>query len=254
MEYRKIKGIKHFVYESSDEWSDEVGEEEDLINDWRDAKQGDWVLADDGRIVQILKRSGITHPNDRKNYRLAKGWCRTVVGTFLCNDKTKMDTDFSNHPNRYTFSKKIKNTNSRVRLRKKATKKEKEFAVNMVIGKGAVKSYMDAFNEDNQTNAKKRSAILLKQRRIMKEIEKSVMDVAKEMGVDHEYILSSMKNLIEHTDDENIALQGLKELGKAIGTLGGIKKVETGVMGLFQGFTPDQLTGAQRQLEDKKEG
>ena len=242
MEYRKIKGIKHFVYESSDEWSDEVGEEEDLINDWRDAKQGDWVLADDGRIVQILKRSGITHPNDRKNYRLAKGWCRTVVGTFLCNDKTKMDTDFSNHPNRYTFSKKIKNTNSRVRLRKKATKKEKEFAVNMVIGKGAVKSYMDAFNEDNQTNAKKRSAILLKQRRIMKEIEKSVMDVAKEMGVDHEYILSSMKNLIEHTDDENIALQGLKELGKAIGTLGGIKKVETGVMGLFQGFTPDQLT------------
>ena len=124
----------------------------------------------------------------------------------------------------------------------------------MVIGKGAVKSYMDAFNEDNQTNAKKRSAILLKQRRIMKEIEKSVMDVAKEMGVDHEYILSSMKNLIEHTDDENIALQGLKELGKAIGTLGGIKKVETGVMGLFQGFTPDQLTGAQRQLEDKKEG
>ena len=113
---------------------------------------------------------------------------------------------------------------------------------------------MDAFNEDNQTNAKKKSAILLKQRRIMKEIEKSVMDVAKEMGVDHEYILSSMKNLIEHTDDENIALQGLKELGKAIGTLGGIKKVETGVMGLFQGFTPDQLTGAQRQLEDKKEG
>ena len=221
MEYRKIKGKKYFVYESIDEWSDETGlgfEEGDLTHNWRDAKQGDWVLADDGRIVQILKRSGITHPNDRKNYRLAKGWCRTVVGTFLCNDKTKMDTDFSNHPNRYTFSKKIKNTNSRVRLRKKATKKEKEFAVNMVIGKGAVKSYMDAFNEDNQ-----------------------------------EYILSSMKNLIEHTDDENIALQGLKELGKAIGTLGGIKKVETGVMGLFQGFTPDQLTGAQRQLEDKKE-
>ena len=164
-----------------------------------------------------------------------------------------MDTDFSNHPNRYTFSKKIKITNSRGRLREKATKKEKEFAVNMVIGKGAVQSYMDAFNEANQTNAKKRSAILLKQRRIMKEIEKSVMDVAKEMGVDHEYILSSMKNLIEHTDDENIALQGLKELGKAIGTLGGIKKVESGIMGLFQGFTPDQLTGAQRQLEDKKE-
>ena len=252
MDYRKIKGIKHFVYDDIDEWKSHHSDES-LVENWRDAKQDDWVLSDDGRIVQILKRSGIKHPNDRKNYRLAKGWCRTVVGTFLCNDKTKMDTDFSNHPNRYTFSKKIKHTNKRVVEREKATKKEKEFAVNMVIGKGAVKSYMDAFNEEKKTNPKKKAAVLLKQRRVMKEIEKSVMDVAKEMGVDHEYILSSMKNLIEHTDDENIALQGLKELGKAIGTLGGIKKVESGVVGLFQGFTPDQLTGAKRQIEDKKE-
>ena len=252
MEYQKIKGKKHFVYDDIDEWR-ENHPDETLKKNWREADEEDWVESDDGRIIQILKRSQISHPNDRKNYKLANGYCRTVVGTFLCNDKTKMDTDFSNHPNRYTFSKKIKHTNKRVVQREKATKKEKEFAINMVIGKGAVKSYMDAFNEANQTNAKKKSAILLKQRRIMKEIEKSVMDVAKEMGVDHEYILASMKNLIEHTDDENIALQGLKELGKAIGTLGGIKKVETGVMGLFQGFTPDQLTGAQRQIEDKKE-
>jgi hypothetical protein len=51
--------------------------------------------------------------------------------------------------------------------------------------------------------------------------------------------------LAESTDDENIALQSLKEMGKAIGTLsGGVKKIETGIMGLFKGFSPDQLEGA----------
>tara|TARA_R100000458_G_C8274353_1_gene249290 strand:- start:1842 stop:2606 length:765 start_codon:yes stop_codon:yes gene_type:complete len=253
MESRNIKGKKHFVYDNIGEFHEHHSKSTKVQEEWRDAKEGDWVYSDDGRIIQILKRSGIKHPNDRKNYRLAKGYCRTVVGTFLCNDKTKMDTDFSSHPNRYTFSKKIKNTNSRIREREKATKKEKQFAVNMVVGKDAVQSYMEAFNEDNRTTAKKKAAVLLKQRRVMSEIEKSVLDVAKEMGVDHEYILRSMKQLIEHTDDENVALQGLKELGKAIGTLGGVKKVETGVVGLFQGFAPEQIEGAKRKLADKNE-
>ena len=119
---------------------------------------------------------------------------------------------------------------------------------------GAVKSYMDAYGELNHNKAKNKAAVLLKQERVMKEVEKSVLDVAKDMGVDHEYIFRSLKQLAETSVDENIALQSLKEMGKAIGTLGGgVKRVESGVVGLFQGFTPDQLTGAKRQIEDKKE-
>ena len=82
-----------------------------------------------------------------------------------------------------------------------------------------------------------------------------VGDIATELGIDHEYVLSRLKYLADNSDDENISLQSIKELGKAVGTLGGVtKKVETGVIGMFQGFDPKQIESAKRNLlTDKKE-
>ena len=50
------------------------------------------------------------------------------------------------------------------------------FATNVVVGMGAVKAYMTAFNEENQNNAKKKAAVLLKQERIMKEIDRTALE------------------------------------------------------------------------------
>jgi hypothetical protein len=88
----------------------------------------------------------------------------------------------------------------------------------------------------------------------MEEIQKSVTDIAENLGIDHEYVLRSLKHLADFSEDENISLQSLKELGKAVGTLGGgIKRIETGVVGMFQGFSPEQLQGARRELKSDKE-
>ena len=172
-----------------------------------------------------------------------------MVGTFLRNEKTQMDTDFDKHPNRYTFSTKIKNTNSRVKSRKNCTNKEKIFATTVATGVDAVSAYMKAFSEANRGTARKKAVVLLKQRIVMSEIEKTSKEIAKELGIDHEYILGSLKHLADSSDDQNIALQSLKELGKAIGTLGGgTKKIETGVVGLFQGFSENELEGARRNI------
>tara|TARA_R100001530_G_scaffold10306_2_gene10214 strand:- start:934 stop:1725 length:792 start_codon:yes stop_codon:yes gene_type:complete len=262
MDFRKIKGVKHYVYDSKEElWQHQAhidGERYSnikIIDDWKEGKEGDWVMSDDNKIVQLLKVSeSIKHPNDRPNYTHSNGYVRTIVGTFLRNEKTQMDTNFDEHPNRYTFSKKIINTNDRVKERKNPTNKEKIFATTVAVGTDAVKAYMDAFEEEDKDKARKKAVVLLKQRRVMEEIEKNVKDVAKALGVSHDYILSSLKHLADHSDDQNIALQSLKELGKAIGTLGGqVKRVETGVVGMFQGFSPDQLQSARRQIEGKEE-
>ena len=257
MEYRVIKRVRHYVYDSIQEF-EEHNPNEQVNKDWRSSNEGDWVYSDDGRIIQLLRvKNEIRHPNDRRNYKFAKGYVRTVVGTFINRDKTTMDTDFSQHKNRYTFSKTIKNPSERVYKREKTTNKEKIFATNVAVGMGPVKAYMDAFNEDKEHTAKRKAAILLKQRRVIREVEKSVMDVAKDLGIDHTYVLQSLKLLAENTDDENIALQSLKEMGKAIGTIGGgIKKIETGVMGLFKGFSPDQIESADSRnlLKEKENG
>jgi hypothetical protein len=249
MNSQKIKGVEHFVYNHISEFYNDHPDKTPIKN-WREGKQDDWVWSDDERIVQLLKVSNkISHPNDRPNYTAAKGWVRTIVGTFLITDKTKMDTDFDKHPNRYTFSTKIKNTNSRVKERKNCTNKEKIFATTVATGKDAVSAYMAAFSEANKNSARKKAVVLLKQRRIMSEIERTSKEIAKELGIDHAYILGSLKHLADSSDDQNIALQSLKELGKAIGTLGNLtKKIETGVVGLFQGFSPDELDVAKRNM------
>ena len=247
MKYKTIRGKKHYVYDSIDEY---IKERTDCVDVkyWKDANEGDWVEADDKGIVQLLKVGGITHPNDRKNYKHSKGWCRTIVGTFLINDKTNMDTDFDSHKNRYTFSKTIGKKNN-VKTRKIPTKKEKLFTTSVVAGHGPVKAYMDAFNEDNDKSAKKKAVILLKQERIVKEIERGVLDVAKENGLDHEYVLRKLKHLADFSEDDNIILQSTKEIGKIIGTTGmSMKQKEVGVIGMFQGFSPEQLESAERKM------
>lgn len=248
MKYQKIKGVKHYVFENEDEYRTHFSGECSNPSYWKDGKQGDWVTSDDGRIIQLLRVSGIKHPNDRKNYKHSKGWCRTVVGTFLINTNSFMDTDFEKHKNRYTFSTKIGNK-SNIKKRKNPTNKEKVFATNIVAGLGPVKSYMDAFNEQDDNKAKKKALVLLKQERIMTEIEKSVLDVAKEQGIDHRYNLSKLKNLADYSEDDNIILQSVKELCKIIGTSGStVKQREMGVIGMFQGFTPDQIEKADRRI------
>ena len=260
MEKKSIKGKSHYVYDDIDEFK--AHHPNRVVKpDWRDSDEGDWVFSDDGRIVQLLKVSkSVKHPNDRKNYTYAKGWVRTIVGSFINRYTTKMDTDFSSHPNRYTFSKSINNTGRRVKERKNVTRKEREFATNIVVGMGAVDAYKKAYSELSSNSARKKATILLKQERVMKEIEKSVLDIAKSLGIDHEYVLSKLKNLADYSEDDNIILQSTKELGKIVGTAGNtVKQKDVGLLGVFQGFSPDEIEGATRDnkqitsisLEDK---
>lgn len=91
----------------------------------------------------------------------------------------------------------------------------------------------------------------------MSEIEKSVLDIAKNLGIDHQYVLSNLKNLADHSEDDNIILQSTKELGKIVGTSGNtIKQKEVGLLGVFQGFSQDEIEGAtrdQKQITSKVE-
>tara|TARA_Y100001963_G_scaffold157904_1_gene255640 strand:+ start:569 stop:1330 length:762 start_codon:yes stop_codon:yes gene_type:complete len=246
MDYRKIKGVTHFVYDNIDEFKKQ--KKGVTPKHWKeDPQEGDWVIADDGGVVQILKRSGISHPSDRKNWKAHKGYVRTVVGTFLLNDSTDMDTDFDLHPNRYTFSKKLKQSNANFKKRKNITKKEKLFATEVIVGKDAITAVKNVYKEDDYNKAKKKAVLLLKQERIMNEVEKGVVDIAKGLGIDHEYVLRRLKVLADTGEDDNVVLQSLKELGKIIGTSTPTTKKDVGIVGMFQGFSPKQLQQAERK-------
>ena len=246
MDYRKIKGIKHFVYDNLDEFKKE--HKGLKAKYWKDnPEEGDWVIADDKGIIQVLKKNQIKHPSDRKNWKAHNGYLRTVVGTFLINKTSKMDTDFDSHPNRYTFSKNIKRADENFKKRKNITKKEKLFATEVIVGKDAISAVQNVYKENDYNKAKKKALLLLKQERIMSEVEKGVVDIAKGLGIDHEYVLRRLKTLADNGADDNVILQSTKELGKIIGTTGQtIKHKEIGILGMFQGFSPKQLEQAER--------
>jgi tRNA-binding EMAP/Myf-like protein len=158
-----------------------------------------------------------------------------------------MDTDFDSHPNRYTFSKNIKRADENFKKRKNITKKEKLFATEVIVGKDAISAVQNVYKENDYNKAKKKALLLLKQERIMSEVEKGVVDIAKGLGIDHEYVLRRLKTLADNGADDNVILQSTKELGKIIGTTGQtIKHKEIGILGMFQGFSPKQLEQAER--------
>ena len=257
MDSRVIKGKQHCVFDDAEEYAEyfDKGKAPPIHSNWKSAQESDWVYADDGKIVQLLKVSDIKHPNDSKNYKYAQGWVRTVVGTFIKTKDSTMDSDFSKHKDRYTFSGKKSTPAKRLRSRKTVTKRERLFATSIAAGHGAISAYKSSFGDIPDDKAKSKAVMLLKQERVMKEIEKSVMDVAKSMGIDHEYVFNNLKILCEDSDDENIVLQATKELGKAIGTLGAPQKknVEMGIYGMVQQFSPEELEKAKRPMLESKE-
>ena len=72
---RTIKGVKHFAYESELEFRT-AHPNTPLITDWKKAEEGDWCLADDGKIVQILKKGQV------KGFKKENNYVRTIIGMF----------------------------------------------------------------------------------------------------------------------------------------------------------------------------
>ena len=58
-EYRKIRGNRHYVFDNVEEfvefYDSKMMSPPDVVKNWREAKEGDWVFSDDTRIIRLLK-------------------------------------------------------------------------------------------------------------------------------------------------------------------------------------------------------
>lgn len=164
----------------------------EVVMAWRSAEEGDWVVSDDYRVVQILKKTLNDKP---KAYN--KAIIRTCVGTFAVNPKTFFDTDFEMHPDRYRVSNTGKDVTERLIERENATHNEKIFANRIAKGDDAQTAYMKTFPTKNKAYAKDMSNILLRQERIQKNISSEIEQILEEEGVSKRYIIQEYKRLID---------------------------------------------------------
>lgn len=254
MKTRKRKGIEHIVFDDENEFTTYWGPKHPpIVQNWQDGEVGDWVLASDGGVVQVLKRGELPHPHDRKNYKAHKGWMRTIVGTFIINDKTFFDTDFENHPQPYTFgSKTFQQYKEHWRTRENLSKNERIFVANLQSGKSMQQSYEDAFGA--KVNWREKAIGLLKLERMRKELNKNIEEIADSLGLDYEYILKHLMALVEASENENVKLGSLRELKDWIKVN---QEVTTAVQGaeinFFEPFSNEEILSIEAERVESGE-
>lgn len=191
----------------------------DVVHPWWQGNEGDWVLADDGRIVRVLAVGAFAGEmrSGSKKYKTkprSRGWLRTAVGTFPLPRPGKgrrvfMDTDVLWHPDRYKLGQTVPGTwvdssaRGALRLKRKALESK---ALRMVR---AVVTGMDAWDAYLLYFGRRGSGAFL-EARFNKVIESSVfMDImdkvvhalSEQAGVGPLDVLKSYKKLLDSTMD-----------------------------------------------------
>ena len=85
MRHYTVNNIQYTVFESEDELPADVNP----IKDWRKGGLFDWVLADDGCYIQILRKGTMTKPKGKVREVAYIGTC---TGTFIVLGGNTMDT------------------------------------------------------------------------------------------------------------------------------------------------------------------
>jgi len=214
MEYRTIKGIKHYVFDTEKEFRNSLGPDMELWDDWRTAPQGSWVRSDDARIVQILhKKDSFDHKDTFPTTDRAYGYIRTVVGTFFAHPKHKMDTDFDKHPCRYTFSGHQPHKSVKTGL----TKRERAWMMAVISGQNPVDAYLEVFPTEKRSTAESAVYSLLREDRIMDKITALARQHADTLGLDLEFVLKAHKDICESEVQKGATkVASLRELCKIL--------------------------------------
>ena len=236
MRFYKVNGIDHTVYDDVEELPKDF-----KYIDWRTASVGDWVKADDGCFIQILRKGKMVVPKGRNKVREYVGTC---TGTFPVSSIDKMDT--SRRVNIYSFGGN-KNSADVLLDRTVLSKHEHLFVVYIASGLSPQQAYMKAFPTTNPGYAKHKSAQLVKTKRIITAMKEELKPILEEIGVDEKTILENINNIALTSDKDETRLKALFKLSDIMDLEDKNKTTVTQVTGaLFQGFKDKDLLKAER--------
>jgi len=243
MRQYKVNKINHCVYDDLDE----VPEGLEVQHDWRLGRLNDWVLADDGAVIQVLRHGSMTKVMGKVRTAYYIGTC---TGTFLVAGNTTMDT--SRRDNIYSFGGDIRR-NDRVELRSKLTGCELMFVRYIASGMRMQDAYVQSFPTNNKRYANVRAGNLIKTERIQTAMKEELKPILEDLGINETYILRGIKDTAEESDKEDVRLRALFKLSDIMDLEDKNQTKVTQITGaLFQGFTPEKLEEVERPKEIKE--
>ena len=233
-----VKDQSHTVYDNTDELPEDLK----FLDNWREGDIGDWVLADDGCIIQVLRTGVFARPT--KKIKALK-YVGTCTGTFICKDAYKMDCD--KRENIYNISGKSPYTQTIER--KEVTCKERIFASFIAEGMERTEAYLRAFETKSKHYAQAQAGLLLKQERVRTVMKEALKPVLAKLGINDTMVLSGIKDVAVSGEKDSDKLKALFELADIL-EIKETKKEITAIGGaVFKGFLPEDTT----MLDDRKQ-
>ena len=245
MDIKTIKGIENYLYDDDIEFR-AFNPGEKIIGNWRDGSAGDWVYTDDMYVLQIIKRSGLKHPN----YKSPRNVVLTVCGSFVIEQKThQILGEHGVAENIYSFSGNYKAIYARAKERK-LNNREFLFARYVAAGDDTVSAYKKAYPKARDENyIKKKTNVLLKKEEIRTMVKEEIKKILAEEGVSPEWIVQKYKLIADMSDRDTDRLRSLEALAKMAGLFETERKQEQ--LTVFQGFTPEQMEALSGKADTK---
>ena len=240
MRHYKGNKIEHTVFESENE----VPREIEYLEDWRDGHQSDWVLSDDGCIIQILREGTMLKPKGKVRSVRYLGTC---TGTFLVSDKVKMDT--SRRINIYSLGGNVER-NQRLEDRQNLSSREEIFVQYIASGMDARMAYLKAFPTNDPHYAGLRAGQLVKTTRIKTAMKEELKPIMEELDIDEKFVLEGIKHEAQTADRPDTRLKALFKLSDIMDMEDKNRTQVTQISGaVFKGFDDKTLEEVKRPKE-----
>ena len=230
----KVNRVNHIVYETLSEVPPSIK----VVKDWRKGNIGDWVLADDESVIQILRKGTML----RKNGDMA--YIGTCTGTFTVSRDTYMDTD--KRTNIYSFGGNS-TPEQVVANRRNMTANEELFVTYISQGLSPEDAYVKAFPTNNKRYARMKAVNLIKTERIKTAVKEELKPILEELEISEKMVLENIKIVAQTAEKDDTKLKALFKLSDILDLEDkNSAKVQqiTGVQ--FQGLTDDMIEAAER--------
>ena len=242
MRYYKVNKIEHTVFDNTDELPNSIY----YKDNWRKGSIGDWVLADDGCVIQILREGTMLKPKGKNKEQRYIGTC---TGTFIVSEKTKFDT--SRRINIYSLGGHIER-NQLLEDRENLSSKEHLFVQFMASGMDPRQAYLKAFPTKNPNYAGMRAGQLVKTTRVKTAMKEELKPVLEELGINETSILKTINTIAMSSEKDETKLKALFKLADIMDLEDKNKTQVTQLTGaVFQGFSKDKILEAERPKEIK---
>ena len=240
MRHYKINNITHTVFDAKEE----VPENIRYIEDWRDGRISDWVLADDGWIIQILRKGTMVKPKGKVR---TVSYIGTCTGTFLVSDKTKLDT--SKRINIYSLGGNI-DRDQRIEERDNLSTREEIFVQYLASGMDARMAYLKAFPTNDPHYAGLRAGQLVKTTRVRTAMKEELKPILEALGINETSLLRNIHTIAKTAQKDETKLKALFKLSDIMDLEDKNKTSVTQISGaVFQGFDTKQIESAKRPEE-----